>query len=213
MDPKDLSFIRNEYRRGELDETHIHPDPVVQFNTWMEQAIMAGIEEPTAMTLATATTDGIPSARMVLLKGADRRGFVFFTNYRSRKGKELDANPAAALVFFWKELERQVRIEGKVFRLSTDESNEYFSSRPEESQVNAIISPQSEIISSREKLLDLREYYLKNHSGPHIRPEHWGGFCLVPSAIEFWQGRPGRLHDRILYSASGIIWKIKRLAP
>ena len=213
MNPKDLSFIRNDYRQGELDETHVHADPMMQFGTWMEQAINAGIEEPTAMTLATATADGIPSARMVLLKGFDERGFSFFTNYLSRKGRELDSNPAAALVFFWKELERQVRIEGRVVKISPEQSDEYFSSRPEESQVNAIISPQSENISSRAHLEDLREYYLKNHEGPHKRPKKWGGYCLVPVAIEFWQGRPGRMHDRILYSVAANGWKIERLAP
>jgi pyridoxamine 5'-phosphate oxidase len=213
MNPKDFSSIRNDYRQRELDKTHVNPDPMLQFRTWMEHAINAGIEEPTAMTLATATADGIPSARMVLLKGFDERGFTFFTNYLGRKGRELDANPAAALVFFWKELERQVRVEGRVVKIPAHESDEYFDSRPEDNQVNAIISPQSENISSRAHLEDLREYYLKNHNGPHKRPKNWGGYCLVPIAIEFWQGRPGRMHDRIVYSLTADGWKIARLAP
>lgn len=213
MNPNDLSKIRNEYRRGELDTGHVLPDPIHQFHAWMEDAIQARVEEPTAMTLATAPSDGFPSARMVLLKGADERGFVFFTNYRSRKAADLKSNPKASLVFYWQELERQVRVEGHIEKVSGGESDEYFALRPEESQVNAIISPQSTAVPDRKHLLDLRTAYLREHQGPHQRPEYWGGYRLQPVRIEFWQGREGRLHDRILYSRQDLSWRIERLAP
>ena len=213
MQPNDLSQIRNEYLKYELDISHVHPDPVQQFGTWMEQALAAEIEEPTAMTLATVTAEGKPSARMVLLKGFDENGFVFYTNYQSRKAEEIGRINQAALVFYWKELERQIRIEGFILKTSGKESDDYFHSRPAESQVSAIISPQSASIPGRKHLENLREEYLQNRSGEHIRPAHWGGYQVIPEVIEFWQGRENRLHDRIRYTRKGGEWVIERLAP
>jgi len=213
MQPNDLSKIRNEYLQGELDIEHVLPDPFQQFGVWMDQAILAQIEEPTAMTLATVSPEGIPSARMVLLKGLDENGFVFFTNYESRKGQQIAKNHRVALVFYWKELERQVRIEGFVLKTSGKESDDYFQSRPADSQVSAIISPQSAVIPDRQYLLDLHKEYLQNHSGKNKRPVNWGGYHVIPEMIEFWQGRASRLHDRIRYSRKGGEWLIERLAP
>ncbi len=175
MDNHDLSKIRKEYVQGELEIEHIQPDPVRQFSVWMDQALASEIDEPTAMTLATVGADGKPSARMVLLKGFDDKGFVFFTNYESRKGQEILKNHRVALVFYWKELERQVRIEGFVLKTSGKESDDYFHSRPPESQVSAIISPQSTIIPDRKHLENSKMEYLEKHTGEHIRPAHWGG--------------------------------------
>jgi pyridoxamine 5'-phosphate oxidase len=213
VNPEDLHKIRNEYQLGELDEHQVDPDPMKQFELWMKQAIEARIEEPTAMTLATADVEGKPAARMVLLKGFDEQGFIFYTNYSSRKGRQLESNPHAALAFYWKEFERQVRIEGIVKKVAEQESDNYFSSRPGPSQVSAIISPQSEIIPNRQFLIDLQERFLQSNADHHSRPQHWGGYRLKPNMIEFWQGRPGRLHDRIRYRLSNSNWVIERLAP
>jgi pyridoxamine 5'-phosphate oxidase len=213
MQKNDLSKIRNEYLKGELDIFHVHPDPVQQFGEWMDQAIRSEIEEPTAMTLATVAPDGKPSARMVLLKGFNEKGFVFFTNYESRKGQEIFRNHRVALVFYWKELERQVRIEGFVLKTSGKESDEYFHSRPAESQVSSIISPQSAVIPDRQYIENLRQEYLQNLSADIQRPVNWGGFQVIPEMIEFWQGRPNRLHDRLRYTRKGGEWVIERLAP
>lgn len=213
MQSHDLSKIRSEYLHGELDIDHVMPDPVQQFGIWMDQAILAEVPEPTAMTLATVGADSKPSARIVLLKGFDVNGFVFFTNYESRKGQEIARNHRAALVLHWKELERQVRIEGAVLKTSGQESDEYFSSRPFDSQVNAAISPQSTVIPDREYLETLRKEYMKTFTGEHNRPAHWGGFQVIPEVVEFWQGRSGRLHDRIRYTRKGREWVIERLAP
>jgi pyridoxamine 5'-phosphate oxidase len=213
MQNNDLSAIRNEYRLGELDTDHVLPDPVQQFSVWMDQALLAEIDEPTAMTLATVAPDGAPSARMVLLKRFDENGFVFFTNYDSRKGQEIARNHRAALVIYWKELERQVRIEGFVLKAPGSESDQYFHSRPADSQVNAIISPQSTVIPGRQHLEELRVRYLKENPVDHKRPPNWGGYQVVPEMIEFWQGRPNRLHDRLRYSRKGGEWVIERLAP
>jgi pyridoxamine 5'-phosphate oxidase len=213
MKNNDLAALRNEYLQGELDIEHVLPDPVQQFGVWMDQAILAEISEPTAMTLATVGADGQPSARMVLLKGFDEQGFAFFTNYESRKGQEISKNHRAALVLYWKELERQVRIEGAILKTSGQESDEYFRSRPAESQVSAIISPQSTVIPGRGYLEILRKEYMKSFTGEHKRPAFWGGFHVIPEMMEFWQGRANRLHDRIRYTRKGGEWIIERLAP
>jgi pyridoxamine 5'-phosphate oxidase len=198
-----------------LGDTPINRDPVKQFQDWLNAAVTARLLLPESMTLATVTSDGKPSARMVLLKKVDDKGFVFFTNYRSAKARELDNNPYAALVFFWPQLEKQVRIEGKVVRTSAAESREYFETRPRESQIGAWASPQSEVITGRdvlEKRKDELEDYYRDRAIDC--PEHWGGYRLTAERIEFWKGRTGRLHDRILYEreADGS-WSIKRLAP
>jgi pyridoxamine 5'-phosphate oxidase len=210
-----VSERRKEYTLFNLREDDVDPDAIRQFERWFDEATKTEVPEPNAMTLATTTPDGRPSARIVLLRGVDDRGFAFFTNYDSRKGRELDANPFAALVFFWHELERQVRVEGSVHRVSADESDYYFHSRPASSRIGAWASPQSEVIESRELLENrCRELEKGFEDGAIPRPSNWGGFRLVPETIEFWQGRPSRLHDRLRYSVSkqgG--WTIDRLAP
>jgi pyridoxamine 5'-phosphate oxidase len=198
-----------------LDEKTVDRDPLKLFQRWLHEAQAAGIHLAEAMTLATATSEGKPSARLILLKQADESGFVFYTNYNSMKARELDSNPQAALVFYWPQLERQVRVEGRVERTSAQESDVYFKTRPRESQIGALASPQSEVIQSRKMLQkradELEELYRDREID---RPAHWGGYRLAPERIEFWKGRPGRLHDRILYErqADGI-WTISRLAP
>jgi pyridoxamine 5'-phosphate oxidase len=206
--------MRREYTREALAEADVDADPVVQFGRWFEQAEQAGLLEPTAMTLATATPDGRPSARMVLLRGFDERGFCFYTNYESRKGVELAANPRAALVFWWGELERQVRIEGPVAPTSRAESEAYFHSRPPGSQLSAAASPQSRVIQDR-AVLERRvaELAADSADGQVPLPDFWGGYRLTHEVVEFWQGRPNRLHDRLRYRRAGDGWKIERLAP
>lgn len=198
-----------------LEEKEIDPDPIKQFQIWLKDAFEAKIPLAEAMTLATATPDGRPSARMVLLKQVDQDGFVFFTNYRSAKARQLDANPYASLVFYWNQLERQVRVEGSVARVSEEESREYFQTRPRESQIGAWASDQSEVIAGRDVLerraLELETLYCDRDIDC---PEHWGGYRVTPERIEFWKGRIGRLHDRILYQReSARAWTITRLAP
>ena len=206
--------MRREYIREALAEADVDADPVVQFGRWFEQAEQAGLLEPHAMTLATATPDGRPSARMVLLRGFDERGFCFYTNYESRKGVELAANPRAALVFWWGELERQVRIEGPVAPTSRAEIEAYFHSRPSGSQLSAAASPQSRVIQDR-AVLERRVAELATGSadGQVPLPDFWGGYRLTHEVVEFWQGRPNRLHDRLRYRRAGDGWKIERLAP
>jgi pyridoxamine 5'-phosphate oxidase len=205
---------RKEHHRSSLDERDLDPDPLRQFALWFDEANRSGVVESNAMTLATATLDGRPSARMVLLRGADDRGFSFFTNYESRKARELEANPFAALVVFWHELERQVRIEGPVERVSGAESDRYFDSRPKGARIGAWASPQSQVIASRE-ILEARFLESENRHADEVvpRPANWGGYRVVPDSIEFWQGRPNRLHDRLRYSRRRGIWVIERLAP
>lgn len=210
-----MNETRNQNPAEELDEKTADPDPFKLFRRWFDEAIASGSRLPDAMTLATATSEGKPSGRMVLLKQVDEHGFVFYTNYNSRKARELDANPYAALVCYWVQLDRQVRVEGSVERVSAAESDEYFHSRPRESQIGAITSAQSEAIESREFLEQrFREFENMYRDRSVPRPAHWGGYRLKPETIEFWQNRVGRLHDRILYErqASGG-WTIKRLAP
>jgi pyridoxamine-phosphate oxidase len=211
----DLAGIRKEYRLQSLLEKDVDAHPIKQFENWWRQATDSGIEEVNAMTLSTCTRDGKPSARIVLLKEFNKDGFVFFTNYESKKGRQLHDNPFASLVFFWKELERQVRIEGKVEKINTKESDEYFSKRPLESRIGAWSSPQSKVIKSRELLEKNVTHYTEKFSSQNIpRPSNWGGFILKPALVEFWQGRPGRLHDRLQYITNEKdSWIIERLAP
>ena len=210
-----IADLRQNYTLTGLSEAEVDSNPIEQFQLWFQQALDADILEPNAMTLATATPDGKPTARIVLLKGVDERGFVFYTNYESKKGQQLIANPFAAVVFLWDKLERQVRIEGKVVMLEREESLEYFHSRPKASQLGAWASNQSQVIPNRQvleqRLSDLKTEY-KDETVPI--PEHWGGFRVVPKRIEFWQGRPSRLHDRLVYDLQeDSSWQIQRLSP
>jgi pyridoxamine 5'-phosphate oxidase len=210
-----MDDTKHQYNSDSIDEKTVDRDPLKLFQRWLDEAIASGTHLPEAMTLATSTPDGKPSARLILLKGADERGFVFYTNYNSMKARELESNPQAALVFYWPQLERQVRVEGKVERTSDDESDAYFKTRPRESQIGALASPQSEVVPSREMLQQrVRELEELYSSREVERPAHWGGYRLSPERIEFWKGRAGRLHDRISYERqTDGTWAIKRLAP
>ncbi len=210
-----IADIRKDYSLKTLNEAEVAVNPFLQFADWWKQAIESQIDEVNAMTLATASLEGVPSARIVLLKGYDERGFVFYTNYESAKGQELAENPRASLLFFWKELERQVRITGLVEKVSATESDEYFLSRPTGSQIGAWASPQSHVIENRTWLENkVKELEAKFSSEKLARPTHWGGYRVKPVIIEFWQGRSSRLHDRIQYTLQeNDSWKIERLAP
>jgi pyridoxamine 5'-phosphate oxidase len=209
-----IADLRKDYTKETLNESDVDPSPFIQFQRWFDQAVNAELPEPNAMTVATASKDGIPDARIVLLKAVDDRGFTFFTNYNSAKGKELEANPQAALVFLWTELERQVRIVGSVEKITSEESDGYFFSRPHNSRLGAWASEQSEVIPNRdvleENLAALKREY-ENREVP--RPPHWGGFRVIPRTVEFWQGRSSRLHDRLRYRFQNGAWVIDRLSP
>jgi len=210
-----IADIRKNYSQKTLLEKDVDADPIVQFSKWWNEAVVSEIEEVNAMTLATASADGMPSARIVLLKGVDKDGFTFFTNYNSFKGQQLAENPKACLVFFWKELERQVRVTGLIEKSSAVASDNYFHSRPAGSQLGAIASPQSQVIENREWLDDHYHQLEDQIKGqPLQRPAHWGGYVVKPVIVEFWQGRPSRLHDRLQYTLEDNgVWTIERLAP
>jgi pyridoxamine 5'-phosphate oxidase len=207
--------LRKEYSQAGLSEADVDADPIRQFRRWFDDAIAAGVPEPNAMTLATATPDGMPSARIVLLKDIDDSGFAFFTNYHGRKAREMTANPRAALVFYWVSLERQVRVEGTVAKTTEAESDAYFQMRPRGARIGARASPQSELLHDRATLERLVAQVELEFEGREVsRPAHWGGYRLRPDALEFWQGRPSRLHDRLLYRRNSVRgWEIVRLAP
>lgn len=210
-----IASMRQPYPDQPLEEQAMDADPIVQFRRWFQEAVEAEHVEPNAMTLATSTTEGLPSARMVLLKGVDAQGFIFYTNYHSRKGQELTANPRAALVFYWGRLARQVRVEGTVERVKETRADAYFATRPRDNQIATWASPQSQAVANREILEKRQAEYAAKFEGEDVpRPPHWGGFRVRPLRIEFWQGRPGRLHDRLRYvlQPNGK-WIIERLAP
>ena len=211
----DLSQLRTEYMKGTLSENDLNPDPFKQFHDWFNEVLASKMPDPTVMVLSTCGSDKCPSSRMVLLKEFTPEGFTFFTHYQSKKGRQIEQNPYGALLFPWNMLERQVRIEGKIVKVSPEKSDEYFQSRPEGSRIGAWTSPQSEEIPSRELLVD-QENKLRNEfkTSTIPRPPQWGGYCLIPDLFEFWQGRESRLHDRFeYYSDDGVSWKIRRLAP
>jgi pyridoxamine 5'-phosphate oxidase len=222
----EIADIRKDYKLASLEEEDVAANPIDQFTRWWNEAVASQIDEVNAMTLATANAAGVPAARIVLLKGYNPNGFIFFTNYESDKGKNLAQNPHAALVFFWKELERQIRIEGRVEKVSAEESDRYFNSRPASSRIGAWASPQSAVIENRMVIEQNVERYSSIFANDSIeRPDHWGGYIVKPTSIEFWQGRSSRLHDRIKYTVensaynaatdtrSDASWKIERLAP
>lgn len=210
-----LEDLRNEYSKADLDLKDVMKDPIEQFQKWFQEATSSGVPEPNAMNLATVNSEGKPASRIVLLKGIEDRKFIFYTNYQSQKGRELEENGACALTFFWPELERQIRIEGNAFRVDEKKSIEYFQSRPRGSQVGAWSSPQSTIIESRVILEERKKKIEEKFEGLSVlpKPHQWGGFEIDPVMIEFWQGRPSRLHDRIQFVREGNVWKVQRLAP
>lgn len=215
IDKSTIQNLRQDYRSASLSENEVSKNPYHQFEKWFKEALQAEVLEPNAMTLATANKSGIPSARIVLLKEFTEEGFVFYTNYESQKGKEIEGNPYAALIFFWADLERQIRIEGVVEKVSEEESNQYFHSRPKGSQLGALTSPQSQTIPNRAFLEEKLAHLAKEYQDKEVKkPNYWGGYRVIPNRIEFWQGRSNRLHDRIVYSQSkDQTWKFERLAP
>ena len=211
---RNVADLRKEYTRAGLSESDVDPEPVEQFRRWFEEALAAGLHEPNAMIVATARPDGLPSARVVLLKGFDDRGFVFYTNYEGRKGRELEENPRAALLFYWGELERQVRIEGTASRVSEEESDAYYAGRPRGSRLGALASEQSRVVGSREVLEGRIRTLEAEYEGRDVpRPAFWGGYRVEPEAMEFWQGRENRLHDRLVYRRGDGGWRMERLQP
>lgn len=212
--PSSISNLRSEYTLNGLDTADVLPDPIAQFKVWFNAALGAAVPEPNAMHVSTVSKDGRPDGRIVLLKDVSDAGFVFYTNYESRKGRELTDHPFATLTFFYPELERQIRIEGRAERVSDAESDDYFSSRPRGSQIGAWVSHQSTVIDSREILENRQRELIAQFDGQPIpRPPYWGGFRVVPDLVEFWQGRPSRLHDRVRYRKEGENWLIERLSP
>ena len=209
----DIAGIRRDYKLKQLDKTDVNPDPLVQFKAWFKEALDAKVMEPNAMNLSTIKASGKPSSRIVLLKDIEENGFVFYTNYESNKGQQLAREPFGALCFFWPELERQVRIEGKITKVSSAVSDQYFQSRPYESRIGAWASPQSKIISDRNILEKTFQLVKEKYNKVVPRPAHWGGYVLIPDTIEFWQGRENRLHDRMMYENKNNIWELNRLAP
>jgi pyridoxamine 5'-phosphate oxidase len=209
-----INTLRHDFTKKKLDENDVNNNPILQFEKWFKEAVDAQVNEPNAMTVCSATTEGKPSARILLLRSFTENGFVYYTNYASRKGIEIAANPNCSLLFFWPELERQIRIEGEVEKQTTEESDLYFNSRPRESKLGAWASEQSRVIINREVLNKKYEKLSKKYPDENVpRPPYWGGYILKPLSIEFWQGRPNRLHDRILYTKENNNWKIERLSP
>tara|TARA_R110001599_G_scaffold1889_4_gene9690 strand:- start:112345 stop:112989 length:645 start_codon:yes stop_codon:yes gene_type:complete len=214
MDNKHIRKLREDYSLSTLDENDVHADPIEQFKIWLDESLKAMLPEPNAMTLSTVDSDQKPHSRIVLLKGIEKNGFIFYTNYKSDKGRDIESNPNVSICFLWKELERQVRIEGVAKKISSEASEEYFVSRPVKSQIGALASEQSSVIENRAILEEKFEALTKLYSTGHVpMPDHWGGYVVEPNSIEFWQGRRSRLHDRIKYEKDKKNWIIKRLAP
>ncbi len=211
---KEINKLRLEYSKEILDEKMVNSNPIVQFDLWMKEALNADIPEPHAMNVSTVSKEGKPSSRIVLLRNFSENGFVFYTNYNSKKGNDISENNCAAINFFWPQLERQIRIEGKLQKVDSKISDEYFASRPHDSQLGAWASNQSEVLKNRQELEEKFVALEEKFAGKNVpRPEHWGGYCLVPDSIEFWQGRPSRIHDRIKFTTVNNEWKIERLSP
>lgn len=213
MTAEELAILRRDYKQEALNENQVDSNPIIQFGDWFDAAIHAGVADANAMALATATSNGIPSVRIVLLKGYSEEGFTFFTNYESRKGHELIKNPFAALSFYWNILDRQIRIEGHVKKVSEKDSDEYFNIRPLGSRIAAVASPQSHKISHEELLSRYHDLEAQSNASEIHRPNNWGGFIIIPQKMEFWQGRPNRLHDRIEYAKENNVWRHYRIAP
>jgi len=214
MDNKHIRKLREDYSLSTLDKNDVHADPIQQFKFWLDESLKAMLPEPNAMTLSTVDSERKPHSRIILLKGIEKNGFIFYTNYKSDKGRDIESNPNVSICFLWKELERQVRIEGIAKKISSEASEEYFVSRPVKSQIGAVASEQSSVIENRAILEEKFEALTKLYSTGHVpMPDHWGGYVVEPTSIEFWQGRRSRLHDRIKYEKEKKNWIIKRLAP